>query len=205
MPFRIALLFLILATAPLLRATTVVAPTFAELVSEADTIFRGRVTSVQARRVASTDDAGPLIKTFVTLTVERMLKGTAPQEVTLEFLGGTVGADSLVVTGMPKFSPGTREIVFVQRNGVQFCPLVAMRHGRYRILRDEVAAREIMVRDNGLPLTDPAEVLLPLDDLPAPVRAANASSAAARALSPAEFEAAITAETGRTSLRATPD
>jgi hypothetical protein len=80
-----------------------------------------------------------------------------------------------------------------------------MRHGRYRILRDEAAAREIMARDNGLPLTDPAEVLLPLDGLPAPVRAAAASSAAARALRPAEFEAAITAETGRTSLRATPD
>jgi len=205
MPFRIALLFLVLATAPVLQATTVVAPTFAELVSEADTIFRGRVTAVQARRVAGTDDGGPLIKTFVTFTVERLLKGAAPQEVTLEFLGGTVGADSLVVTGMPKFAPGAREIVFVQRNGAQFCPLVAMRHGRYRILRDETAAREIMARDNGLPLTDPAEVQLPLDGLPAPVRAATATSAAARALSPAEFEAAITAETGRTSLRATPD
>jgi hypothetical protein len=204
-PFRLALLLLVLATGSLLRATTVVAPTFAELVSEADTIFRGKVTAVQARRVAATDAGGPLIKTFVTFIVERVLKGTAPQEVTLEFLGGTVGADSLVVTGMPKFSPGAREIVFVQRNGVQFCPLVAMRHGRYRILRDEAAAREVMARDNGLPLTDPAEVLLPLDGLPVPVRAANASSAAARALGPAEFEAAITAEAGRTSLRTTPD
>jgi hypothetical protein len=204
MPFRL-LLLLLLVPAPLLRATTVVAPTFAELVSEADAIFRGRVTAVQARRVAGNDDSGPLIKTFVTFAVERVLKGTAPQEVTLEFLGGTVGGDSLVVTGMPKFSPGAREIVFVQRNGVQFCPLVAMRHGRYRILRDQAAAREIMARDNGVPLTDPAEVLLPLDGVPAPVRAANANSAVARGLSPAEFEAAITAEAGRSGARATPD
>lgn len=204
MPLRIALL-LLLAAAPLTRATSVVAPTFNELVGESDTIFRGRVAAVQARRVESPDAAAVLIKTFVTFAVERVLKGTAAPEVTLEFLGGTVGADSLVVTGMPRFTTGSREIVFVQKNGAQFCPLVAMRHGRYRVLRDAATAREIVVRDNGVPLADPAEVVLPMDGLPAPVRAASAASATARALTPAEFESAIAAEAGRANLRVNQD
>jgi len=177
-------LLLLAIAAPTLRATSVAAPTFNELVSEAEIIFRGRVTMVTARRVERPDTPGALIKTYVTFAVERVLRGRAGPTITLEFLGGTVGEDRLEVSGMPVFSRGERNLVFVQKNGVQFCPLVAMGHGRYRVERDTVAARDIVVRDNGVPLTDPAEIALPLTAVPVPLRAA----AAGRALSLDAFE-----------------
>jgi hypothetical protein len=175
------------------------------LVNEADAIYRGQVTAIQARRVERADGQGTTIKTFVTLNIERVLKGTPQKEVTLEFLGGTVGDETLEVSGMPKFNLGAREIVFVQKNGVQFCPLVALMHGRYRVVRDEATAREHVARDNGVPLTDLAEVELPMTTLPAPVRAASAASARARALTPDAFESSITSEVQRGSMQARPN
>jgi hypothetical protein len=203
---RLRLTFLLLlAFTSLGRATSVVPPSFPELVAEADAIYRGRVTAVQARRVERTDAEGSVIKTFVTIAIDRVLKGPERPEVTLEFLGGTVGEDTLTVVGMPKFSVGSREFVFVQKNGVQFCPLVAMTHGRYRVMRDEATAREHMARDNGAPLTSTADVELPLTALPEPVRAANAASAADRALTPDAFETSIRSEMQRIEERARPN
>ena len=183
------------------RATTVVPPRFAELVGDADAIYRGRVTAIEARRVDQPNGQGNVIKTFVTLAIERVLKGPEQPSVTLEFLGGTVGTESLTVSGMPTFAVGDREIVFVQKNGVQFCPLVALMHGRYRVQKDESTARELVARDNGLPLTDLAEVETPMQNLPEPVRAAAAAAARAQALTPEAFEASIRSEVQRPTPR----
>lgn len=184
------LLALILAVLSLARATTVIPPSFAELVSGADAIYRGEVKNVESRRVVAADGTN-LIKTFVTFAVERTLKGPAQDEVVLEFLGGTVGDESLTVAGMPKFKPGDREFVFTQKNGIQFCPLVAMMHGRYRVLHDAAAGRDYVARDNRAPLTDVTEIQLPMTTLPATVQAATAGDARARAFTPAAFETQI--------------
>ena len=200
MRFRFLFLLLPLALIPAVRATSVVPPSFPELVAEADAIYRGRVTSVQARRVDRPDGEGSLIKTFVTLTVERVLKGPERSEVTLEFLGGTVGQETMSVSGMPKFNLGAREIVFVQKNGQQFCPLVGLMHGRYRVMRDEATSREHIARDNGVPLTDTSEVELPITALPGPVRAASAANSS-NALTPAAFESSIATELQRPTQR----
>ncbi len=198
---RLHLSLLLLACGTLCRATSVIPPSFPELVSEADGIYRGRVTDLQARR-ATAPDGTAIIKTYVTVAIDRILKGAARGEITLEFLGGTIGDESMVVTGTPKFNLGGLEYVFVQRNGVQFCPLVAMGHGRYRVLRDPTSAREHLARDNGVPLTDLAEIAMPLNLLPGPVRAASARSAVARALTPADFDASILSEVQRPTVRA---
>jgi hypothetical protein len=201
MRFALTFLTIALLAAPGLRATSVVPPSFPELVAEADGIYRGRVTSIQARRVPLPEGDGSVIKTFVTFAVERALKGAEQTQLTLEFLGGTVGDETITVTGMPKFNVGAREIVFVQKNGVQFCPLVAVMHGRYRVLRDEATAREHIARDNGLPLTDVSDVQLPITNLPGPVRAASGVSDPARGLTPDAFEASITSEVQRPTPR----
>lgn len=202
---RLLALILALAALPLaLRATSVVPPTFPELVREAEAIYRGQVTAVEARRLTR-PDGSTVIKTFVTLAIDRVLKGGAPTEVTLEFLGGKVGEESLVIAGMPAFALGQREFVFVQKNGRQFCPLVGLMHGRYRILRDASGTQEFVARDNGAPLTDLAQIALPQAVLPPTVRAASAAAAAAGALSPAAFEASIAAEVQRPTPRARPN
>jgi hypothetical protein len=179
---------------PVIRATTVVPPSFPELVSAAEAIYRGRVTAVESRHVPRADGAGQVIKTFVTVAVDKVLKGEQRAEVVLEFLGGKVGDEVLRVQGMPTFTVGAQEYVFVQKNGRQFCPLVAVMHGRYRVLRDAAESREFIARDNRVPLTDVAEVGLPMTELPAEVRAGTAATATARALTPAAFEAHIRSE-----------
>lgn len=181
---------------PSLRATSVVPPTFPELVEEADAIYRAKVTAIEPRRVAQPNGA-TVIKTFVTFAVDRVLKGPAQTHVTLEFLGGTIGNERLEVSGMPTFALGQREFVFVQKNGIQFCPLVGMMHGRYRLQHDDETGRDFIERDNGMPLTDPAEVGLPMTQQPTPFRAASADSARSRALTPAAFEASIVSQIQR--------
>jgi hypothetical protein len=183
------------------RATSVIPPTFPELVDEADAIYRARVTAVAARRVPAPDGT-PVIKTFVTFAIERTLKGPDRPDLTLEFLGGTVDGETLVVSGMPRFSAGSVDYVFVQRNGLQFCPLVAVMHGRYRIKRDDAAASTYVARDNGTPLTDLAQISLPLTALPAALSAATAPAARRAAFTPAAFESAVTGEVQRQLTRA---
>ena len=185
----VAMLFLAATRAA--RATSVIPPTFPELVAEAEAIVRGRVTDIAVRR-SSAPDGTPVIKTHVTFSVERTLKGAERREITLEFLGGTIGDASLVVTGLPRFEPGSTDYLFIERNGVQFCPLVAVRHGRYRLLRD-AAGREFVARDNSVPLTAVGDVVLALAALPPVIRSANVAGA----LGPAAFEAAISAEVSR--------
>lgn len=187
---RVLLLILAGASA---RATTVEPPTFPQLVDEADAIYRGRVTGVQARRVAGPGGSS-LIKTFVTFKIDRTLKGASQSETVLEFLGGAVGEDTMEVGGMPQFNVGERSIVFIQKNGVQLCPLVRVMHGRYRVARDESTGQEYVARDNHAPLTDVTEVAQPLGDQPALTTATPGRAALARALSPADFETRITGE-----------
>ena len=183
---------LCLAATRAARATSVIPPTFPELVAEAEAIVRGRVTDIAVRR-SSAPDGTPVIKTHVTFSVERTLKGPERASVTLELLGGTIGDESLVVTGLPRFELGSTDYLFVERNGVQFCPLVAVRHGRYRLLR-EAGGREFVARDNAVPLTDVTQVVLPLAALPDVLRSASVAGA----LTPSAFEAAVIAELART-------
>jgi hypothetical protein len=185
-------LLLLLAVAAGVRATTVEPPTFSQLVAEADSIYRGHVTAVEARRVEGSSGAA-VIKTFVTFAIDKAIKGTEQPEVVLQFLGGTVGEDTLEVSGMPHFNVGDREILFVQKNGTQFCPLVRIMHGRYRLQHEAANGRDYVARENRAPLNDVSDVQLPLNDNALPLAAARAKDTS-RALSPEDFETRIASE-----------
>lgn len=179
------------------HATSVIAPTFPELVAEADCIVRGTVTAVEARAVAT--PRGHTIHTLVTLTVDECAKGTAPRQLTLTLLGGAIGSKSAVVAGMPQFRVGDREILFVQGNGRQFCPMVGLYHGRYRVLTDEATGRDYVARDNRVPLTGTGDVGLPMLD---PARVAAAVRSPSSALGPADFLAHIRTQQTQLNARA---
>lgn len=162
MPRLVLFLFALLALTA--RAMSVVPPTFDELVAQADTVLRGTVTAVRAEEFDSPQGRG--VRTLVTFRIERTLKSIAlaspADTVTLTFLGGTVGARTLRVVGMPTFTVGQRELVFVARNGEVLCPLVGLAHGRYHIVTDATTAREYLTRDNSVPLTSTVEIAQPL-------------------------------------------
>ena len=138
------------------NATTVIPPTFEEMTDRAELIFVGKVVSSRAEwRTVGTDR---VIFTLVEFERQEVLKGEAGVSVTLQFLGGTVGDVTLEIAGVPKFNAGDREFLFVEGNGVQFCPLVGVFHGKFGVRKDEKTGRDILVMHNGKPLLDVAEI-----------------------------------------------
>src|SRR5205085_8375189 len=82
-------------------ATTVIPPSFDELVSRAEMIFQGSVTGVRSEWTG--EGAQRHIMSYVTLKVEDAIKGNPGSTVTLRMLGGTVGGETMEVTDAPKF------------------------------------------------------------------------------------------------------
>src|SRR2546423_15073441 len=132
-------------------ATTVIPPSFDELVSRAELIFQGSVTDVRSEWTG--EGAQRHIMSYVTLKVEDTIKGNPGASVTLRMLGGTVGAETMEVADAPKFKVGDRDILFVENNGTQFIPLVGIMHGRFRVKKDE-AGRDAVFTNEGSPLSD---------------------------------------------------
>ncbi|MBL9187656.1 MAG: hypothetical protein JNK23_09275 [Opitutaceae bacterium] len=181
---RLALMIACLAGAA--RATTVIPPTFDELVRESELIFRGRVTAVKS----GWSQAGekPRIATWVTFAVERTLRGTAPESsITLEFVGGTVGEHRLEVAGWPSFEVGDRGVFFVENRQARMCPLVRLRHGRYRVVDGGSGAAERVVRDDYTAVEATNDRAQPMAEQSGPARAASAVTTVGLV----EFEARI--------------
>ena len=132
-------------------ATTVIPPSFDELVSRAQVIFQGTVTDVRSQWVG--EGGQRHINSYVTFKVEDAIKGKPGAEITLQMLGGTVGSETMEVTDAPKFKVGDRDILFVENNGTQFVPLVGIMHGRFRVKKDE-AGRDAAFTNEGSPLSD---------------------------------------------------
>lgn len=172
------------------RATTVLPPEFSELVGAATQIVRGEVTAVRSEWRGAGDTHR--IVTVVTVQVHRRIVGEAPDTLELEFLGGTVGDQTLRVDGQPHFRVGDRQILFVENNGQQICPLVAMMYGHYGIERDPAdKSREIVTRGEGIPLRSVADVSRPLAAPPPASVGSTARSLPAPPLSVESFEASI--------------
>ncbi len=198
-PFRPALILalaLAILLAPVLLATSVVAPTFPELVAESSIIARVEVTAIRPAWVETSQ--GRVIKTFVTFRILRVLKNTAaspaPAELTLPFLGGELDGEGMRVQGMPRFTVGQTDILFISdATGAHFSPLVGLMHGRYRVLTDPATARTYLARNDGTPLENEADVQLPQSA----TSPANRLKSIARALSPEAFETRISTESAR--------
>lgn len=149
----LAVVFIIVGAA---RALTVIPPTFEEMADQADLVFIGKmVASRSAWRTTGTDRA---IFTWIDFQPDEVLKGQAGKTVTLQFLGGTVNDITLDIPGMPHFTPGERVILFVEKNGVQFSPLVGVFHGRFGLQKDEKTGLDVVTMHDGKPLRDVAEI-----------------------------------------------
>lgn len=145
-------------------ATTVDAPDFPELVNESDYVVRGVVKSVSSEYRPNASGTGRKIITRVEVEVREVLAGTPPAKVVLEFLGGRIGNEEMILEGAPRFSVGSEDILFVSGNGRTICPLYGMMHGRYPVMREPRTGRQFVARCNRVPLRDPAEVALPVAD-----------------------------------------
>jgi len=141
---------LLVLTAASAHSTSVLPPTFDELVARADEVILARVVARESSWVTSR--SGQAIVTDVTFAVERTLKGEPRIQRTLEFLGGTVGDVSLTVAGIPDFHVNDRDVLFVRDTGRPASPLVGFSYGRFRVVRDATFGTDIIRTFDGRPL-----------------------------------------------------
>lgn len=172
--FALAALFVLAAT----RATTVIPPTFDDLVTNADAIFEGTVTGLRSEWTG--EGSNRHIVTYVTFKVEDAIKGATNADFTIRMFGGTVDGHTMEVADAPRFKVGDRDILFVEHNGTQFIPLVGIMHGRFHVQADDTGAQEKIAKDNGAPVADLAK--LGQDE---------AGAVTGKPISKAEFKAAI--------------
>jgi hypothetical protein len=163
---------------PAARATTVIPPTFDELVTQAEAIFEGTVTGTRSEWTG--EGANRHIVTYVTFKIEDAIKGAVGAEYSIRMFGGTVGDQTIEVTDAPKFKMGDRDILFVEHNGSQFIPLVGIMHGRFHVQTDATGANEKITKDSGAAMANVAK--LGQDEV---------AAATGPAMSKADFKAAI--------------
>jgi len=173
--------------------TTVLPPTFEEMTDRAEMIFVGTVVSSRAEWRFVGSSTNRVIFTLVEFDTQEVLKGSTNKTVTLQFLGGTVGDATMEVAGVPQFKPGDRVILFVERNGVQFCPLVGVFHGKFGIRKSDRHGRDIVVMHDGKPLQDVAQIAVGDGVEFGPQRAGASIPADREPMSPDDFKVKILA------------
>jgi hypothetical protein len=175
-----------LSLSSVVTATMVIAPSFEELVGQADLVFEGEVLDTRAR--LTTDRDGSAVVTDVYFRVDKTLKGARQSTVVLQFLGGEVGDVGYRVDGMPRFVKGDRDVLFTKSASQLASPLVAMIYGRVRIAGARGSNQEFVQSFDRTPLREIAAL-----------GANNAPSALSPkpAMSLAAFESAIVAEVAR--------
>jgi hypothetical protein len=160
-----------------LSATTVIPPTFDQLVDQAQVIFHGTVTKVTSEWVG--EGAERHIVSYITFKVKDSLKGSAGQNFTMRTFGGTVDGETMMIGDGPTFQIGDEDILFVENNGSQVVPLVGIMHGRFHVRKD-ASGREMVTTNEDQPLRNVARL----------GHAATAAETEAT-MSPAAFKAAI--------------
>lgn len=106
---------------------------FDEKVSSADAIVVGRCI----RTESAFDTTGRWIVTRSTFVVEKSLKGSAPQEVTVVTPGGRVGSLNQATIGVPRFGVGDSNVLFV-RSTASGPTVLFFDQGAYRVESDMV-------------------------------------------------------------------
>jgi hypothetical protein len=184
--FFLVLTCLSLALNPI-QGTTVIPPTFDELVSRAEVIFQGAVTDVRSQWTG--EGAQHRIVSYVTFKVEDSVKGTPGETYTLRMLGGTVDGETMEVADSPKFKVGDRDIIFVENNGSQFVPLVGIMHGRFHVQKDDATGRELVTTNEREPVRDVSK--LGKDEQATSAASPKSAASQAEALSPNDFKVKI--------------
>ena len=182
-------LVLLFAHVPNARATTVIAPGFTQMVSRAERIVTARVSSTRSDWAVR--NGHRCILTTVRFEVERTHKGSLDRILELEFLGGTVGTETMEVKGVPSFHVGERVLLFAEKNGKQFCPLVGIYHGKLVVEHDPQTGADIVLRHNRQPIRSAEDVG---SDSAPQLTAAGAHSTTGASLPLKEFVTALEQE-----------
>lgn len=129
-------------------AIVVVQRSFQDLVSRAEQIVAGTVTSVLEMQ----DERGAPA-TFVTFSDLTVLKGDVGDTLTLRLYGGSAAGVVSYIPHLPTFTVGERAVVFVAGNGRDVCPLVGVWQGRFRVRFDAALGTDVVETNDGRSVT----------------------------------------------------
>jgi hypothetical protein len=145
----------LVASAASVSATTVIPPTFEQLVDQAEVIFHGKVTKVNSQWVG--EGAERHIVSYITFTVKDALKGKPGQSYTMRTFGGTVDGETMAISDGPEFNVGDEDLLFVENNGSQVVPLVGIMYGRFHVRKD-ASGQEMVTTNEEHPLRSVARL-----------------------------------------------
>jgi len=128
-------------------ATKVLPVGFSDMVKQSDTIAVGTAVDSFSRW----EEGGRTIRTYVTFKQLMVIKGRiASDTYTLRMEGGTVGRESIVCSGMPRFERGKRYLLFTSGNGRTFSPITGFNQGAFEIAK--VDGVEVLRNQGGFEL-----------------------------------------------------
>jgi hypothetical protein len=124
-----------------LYAASVRAVSIDELIQQSQLVFEGTVTGIDAK-----ENNQKRIHTYVTFTISDVIKGEYTDSViTLRFLGGTVGDNSMLVSEQRIPQVGEHGIYFVESlDRFQINPLYGWSQGHFILERDLAGTHKVM-------------------------------------------------------------
>jgi len=148
---RVGAFFVMLAGLALAAgATTLVQMDLDKLTAAASVVARVRCVANESHW------EGGEIYTFTTFEVAEALKGSAPQQITVQLIGGHVGSLTAKVDGVPRFSPGEETFLFLEAKTSGHWGVTGWVQGTFRIRRDPNTKQETVTQDtSGVSVFDP--------------------------------------------------
>jgi hypothetical protein len=118
---------------PGVASATVILPIeFRELVSVADVIVHGRVSTVTTEWTEGRHS----IETLVTISASEYLKGSAGATITIHVPGGLMGRYRTVLVGAPEFTVNDEVVLFLHAGRI-----VGLNQGAFRVVTDPASGR----------------------------------------------------------------
>jgi hypothetical protein len=137
-------------------ASTFIALSRQELVSQSDAVIQGRVLKVSSYW----GQEGRVIMSEALIQVEEKIRGEAPTVVRVRTFGGTVGGYTVEAHGFPKFAINDRVVLFLT-NANETAEVTGYRQGQWRIVQDKGVQMAVPTVESGV-------MLLGRDGRPAP-------------------------------------
>lgn len=137
----LAVVAFVLAVSGPAHAIVYVAADFQTLVNEARTIVLGRVVSLDPEWTEGRRG----IETFVSIDVERTLKGSAGDSIVVRVPGGQMGPYLSVMPGAPRFAEGDEVVLFLAGAAAEVPHILALGQGVFRVVRDPATGARTVV------------------------------------------------------------
>lgn len=136
----------IICFAATLMATTIVPMSLEKLTVSSTDVVEAR--AIDARSAWDAD--GKIIYTYTRFAVQRTLKGTAPNVITVKQMGGHADGYTQKVSGVRHWQPGEEAVLFLQPSTMNDGTLIVtgLVQGNFRMMREP--SGEVTV-SNGVP------------------------------------------------------